>query len=183
MQEVVGNLRTLLGDQRHPDVEALALAADMPTDYEFAMPPMLRRSWAVVVQASATRPQLTPPGSVANAIAMLITNQDPWLIWERPWAGSPRKLDFAEAATRLVWPQTTRCGTPGFKEQAFRWYAKTIEMAIQHFPIFRFVSGGRIQDTIRLLKTDESMEGLVTKLGLPRGAIEEMLDTFYKGLS
>jgi hypothetical protein len=57
-QEVVRNLRALLGRQ-HPDVEALALRAPgEATPLPFENPPMLSRSWSLVVEATVTQPSL-----------------------------------------------------------------------------------------------------------------------------
>jgi hypothetical protein len=57
-REVVGNLRTVLGRQ-HPDVEALALRAPgEPAPLPFENPPMLSRSWSLMVEATVAQPSL-----------------------------------------------------------------------------------------------------------------------------
>lgn len=84
LNTVVTNLRGLLGD--HPDVLALALRlGQAPTG--FAGPPLLRSSWRLIVQASATRPELVPAGSLAAQMAGRLWGEGAWLVWERPPAG------------------------------------------------------------------------------------------------
>jgi len=56
-RDVVGNLRGMLGN--HPDVEALALRADLlPHPSPFEEPPMLSRSWFLIMEATVDRPEL-----------------------------------------------------------------------------------------------------------------------------
>jgi hypothetical protein len=52
LQTIIQNLRNLLGDP-HPDVEALALRLEQTGSYVFQSPPMMRRSWSLVVNATA----------------------------------------------------------------------------------------------------------------------------------
>jgi hypothetical protein len=86
LRHVVDQLRELLGDS-HPDVEALALALPEPrpsgTAYVFHTPPMLRRSWALVIAATARQPELIPPESLSAAIALRTWADEPWLLFTR----------------------------------------------------------------------------------------------------
>ena len=75
---VVQNLRDLL-QPPHPDVEALALAAAMPT-LPFSNAPMLRRSWELVTRAAANRPEILPPSSPARKFTDSICSEEPLLI-------------------------------------------------------------------------------------------------------
>ncbi len=81
LTEVVNNLRLLLNDQ-HPDVEALALKAGIGSKYLFTVPPMLRRSWTLIVNATVDRPELVPSDSLAGRSARTLWEVEPWLIWE-----------------------------------------------------------------------------------------------------
>ncbi|HKB38851.1 MAG TPA: hypothetical protein VKD72_20575, partial [Gemmataceae bacterium] len=75
------NLRGLLGDA-HPDVEALALKLTPgPSAFRFTYPPMLRRSWALVIDASTSQPELVPNDSPAARIASRVCGPEPWLVW------------------------------------------------------------------------------------------------------
>jgi len=107
---VVKNLRDLVGKGAHPDVEALAayyrftverllrhvdraavpevdalagLLDPVDAPYVFSHPPMLRRSWALVVGLSARKPELVPPDSLSGQVARNIWGPEPWLLWKR----------------------------------------------------------------------------------------------------
>ena len=47
-------------------------------------PPMLRRSWQMLVQATAERPALIPPGSLNAQIADRLWGAGAWLSWQAP---------------------------------------------------------------------------------------------------
>jgi hypothetical protein len=83
LQTIVQNLRNLLGD-RHPDVEALALQFEQTGSYVFQAPPMMRRSWSLVVNATASRAELIPAGSLAAEIWNRLWGGEMWLIWRAP---------------------------------------------------------------------------------------------------
>ena len=81
---VVRNLRRMLGNE-HPDVEALALRlGSHETRYVFKHPPMLRRSWWHVVDATIDRPELVPIASFSAVCANRIWGGEPWLQWMMP---------------------------------------------------------------------------------------------------
>jgi hypothetical protein len=86
---VVGRLRGILGDFRHPDVDALALSVGrrrgtVPEIAPLATPPMLRRSWHMLVQATADQPHLISPGSLPDQIADRLWGAGAWLLWATP---------------------------------------------------------------------------------------------------
>lgn len=85
VQEVVRNLRNLLG-RSHPDVEALALGAGLSDVAPVASPPMLRRSWTLLLNGTATRPGLIPSYSLAGRIPTHLWSVEPWLVWSPPQA-------------------------------------------------------------------------------------------------
>lgn len=81
LEHVVGKLRHLLVEP-HPDVEALAWKAGLgDRNYQFNIPPMLRRSWALMTCASAEWPDAIPQGSLVNRIYDRILAEEPWLTW------------------------------------------------------------------------------------------------------
>jgi hypothetical protein len=80
LQVVVNNLRGLL-IQPHPDVEALALAAGVETQYVFTVPPMLRRSWDLILNATVEQPGLVPSGCLADRSARNQWAAEVWLAW------------------------------------------------------------------------------------------------------
>jgi len=83
LQTIVHNLRNLLVDP-HPDVEALALPLEQTGSYLFQSPPMMRRSWSLVVNATAVRAELIPAGSLAAEIWKRLWGGEMWLIWRAP---------------------------------------------------------------------------------------------------
>lgn len=91
---VVGNLRGLLGP--HPDVEALALLLEPGgSPYVFEVPPMLRRSWSLVLNATVTKPWLVPLGSLAANVADRLWAEEPWLLWMNPPTADPAQQPAA----------------------------------------------------------------------------------------
>jgi hypothetical protein len=90
---VINNLENLLGD--HPDIRALRLARDSlagerSATAPFSVPPMLYRSWMIVVEASATDPALVPSGSLSDRIANRLWGTGPCLTWKTPSALRPK---------------------------------------------------------------------------------------------
>ena len=77
---IVYKLRSLLREP-HPDVEALALRTEGGSSYVFELPPMLRRSWSFILDATVAHPELVPSSSVSARIATSIWGEDPWLLW------------------------------------------------------------------------------------------------------
>lgn len=84
---VADNLAALVPG--HPDVDALRLAVDPAAPVAFPLPPMLRASWQVVIAASAQRPELVPPDSLAATVAGSVYDTSTWLIWRAPRTRHP----------------------------------------------------------------------------------------------
>ncbi|WP_267146737.1 caspase family protein [Pyxidicoccus xibeiensis] len=82
VRKMVGHLGRLLG--MHPDVEALAMAlGDTPLRPGFfSVPPMLLKSWALVVRETVARPELVPRDSLASAVAERLWGEGPWVVWK-----------------------------------------------------------------------------------------------------
>ncbi|MDP9175719.1 MAG: hypothetical protein M3O30_17905 [Planctomycetota bacterium] len=80
-------LRKMLGDA-HPDVAAIALMDNADTggpgpgtEHRFTVPPMLRASWRLVVDATIRWPTLVPPDSLAAKVAIKLAGAGPWATW------------------------------------------------------------------------------------------------------
>lgn len=107
LRTVVINLRRLVGE--HPDVQALTLwlGEDTPS---FKTPPMLRSSWRLIVQATATTPELVPVSSLAAQIADRLLGDGAWLVWENPmdeaaveeWASPEYELNLYQALAEVA---------------------------------------------------------------------------------
>lgn len=100
LEVVVKNLRRMLGENQHPDVEALALRLGAKnTTYIFEHPPMLRRSWWQVVEATVDNEKLVPLNSMAAMCADSIWGEEPWLQWTaKEQAPMDAVMDNAQAA-------------------------------------------------------------------------------------
>jgi hypothetical protein len=89
-ERVVERLRSgILPGFRHPDIEILsaeiARRRGLPIDMlPLEVPPMLRRSWHMLVQATAVRPDLIPSDSLAARVADQLWGTGAWLIWQIP---------------------------------------------------------------------------------------------------
>jgi hypothetical protein len=81
-KEVVENLRRILGEGTHPDLEALVLRVEnKKARYNFDLPPMLRQSWIQVVKSTAARPDLIPLDSFACQNSEQMLGDEPWLLY------------------------------------------------------------------------------------------------------
>lgn len=81
LNKVVRNMRGLLGDN-HPDVEALSLRCPDITlrrTAAFAAPPLLERSWQLIVAASHDKPDLVPVDLWTRVQAL--SPNPPYLAW------------------------------------------------------------------------------------------------------
>lgn len=95
LREVVQNLRALLGAP-HPDAEALALRTELGTSVApFEHPPMLRRSWSLIVEASVTRPELVTE-ALADRPTSEISSEGSWCIWQTPSEDDAARQDQAD---------------------------------------------------------------------------------------
>lgn len=79
---VIENLRSLF-QMPHPDVEAIALKSKTGSTYTFDVPPMLRNSWAYILEASVDQPQLVMENSLASQVAGSSWGEGLWLVWSR----------------------------------------------------------------------------------------------------
>jgi hypothetical protein len=183
-RSVINNLRMLVG-QDHPDVEALALSLGPDaTTHIFKFPPMLRKSWRMVVETSIKRPKLVPFGSFASQIANQIWGEEPWCLWMSSSSSAikpsltsiPGKRAAGESASPL---QTG----PEALEQAML-------IPLQHFyqsalpPKRKISSRTPEQDWAQYLRTlklkEEHYQSLVQSLGLPRANIDHLIKEYKR---
>jgi hypothetical protein len=99
LERVVHHLRAVLGS--HPDVDALALHLGEPVDRAYAVPPMLRRSWTIVVEHAARRRDLVPSGSLASRAGSALWGNSAWLIWEADAAAEEEAPGLEDAVRRV----------------------------------------------------------------------------------
>lgn len=100
---VIRNLRSLVGGQNHPDVEALSLVSRDPkvrARGPFQSPPMFRAGWDVMIEASRKNPELVP-APLWREVA-LMTELRPFLIWQHSSEEGALPKAFREAAGRAM---------------------------------------------------------------------------------
>jgi len=166
---VVMNLRALVGD-RHPDVEALALRVK-PGPYRFEQPPMLRRSWALVLAASLETPDLAPPGSGAVDAARRMWGDGAWFTWNDAVDESRVEHTMARALRSQVRPsleQPTATASPFAAIERQR----TTQQAMRS----PFESAKRAPARPPA-SPERKIAQLVHTLGIPRSSVESMLKT------
>lgn len=153
---VVSNLRGMLGP--HPDVEALALRLGPDaTSYVFAAPPMLRRSWLLVVEATVRQPSLVPPDSLAAMKAACIVPAAPWCLWLTLSPGGEEEEE--EDAT----------------------LAATVSTMLGHAaPADLGALGEAAESGASPRLDDETARHLVQTLGVPRATIEGIIERGLK---
>jgi hypothetical protein len=98
---VVTNLRNLLGS--HPDVEALALRSHAAPQTPFDNPPMLSRSWSLVVEASVERSDIVT-SSLTQWSSGNFLGEGPWHVGLSPStaAAEPDDLNLTDFESALA---------------------------------------------------------------------------------
>ncbi len=170
---VVNNLRSLLGDS-HPDVEALALAVNGSPASSFAVPPMLRRSWKLVVDATLERPDLVPADSVAARAAQNVCSEEPWFVWttSTQTSGDPR-TDWESGLRSYLSPWWLRASLSDSPFPAVRKMFAAAEAARLAKAAPLWLPQPAAPDSSPL---DETKMGfLVRTLGIPRSAVDNLL--------
>jgi hypothetical protein len=188
IETVVNNLRRLLGAP-HPDVEALALGlqSDARTSYVFNIPPMLRRSWSLVLEATVRKPSLVPADSFAAQVAPHLWGDDPWLIWTRPVA-SARDLspassltseseaessDYEQVLKTYLLPPTkqSRSRRASIEENKERGTGPVMfDVSAEFAP-----SDEMLTESLPSSLDDSQAQRLVGLLGIPRASVENLL--------
>lgn len=156
LRTIVKNLRNLLGKGTHPDVEALALRLDGRSAYEFSVPPMLRRSWKILIPRTVSRPELIPSESLAARVAHLMWAGEPWLLWMRPASIEKSREDYLEGIREQLGPALPSASARRSSKKA----ASTSTRVTRRKPAIG----------------EPAMKQLVQNLYLPRSVVQGMLD-------
>lgn len=173
---VVVNLRRLLGRQ-HPDVEALSLRVS-PSDYRFTEPPMLRRSWTLIVEATLEHEDLTPADSAAVAAARRMWGDGAWCSWNDAVDSSRAERALERAVRSQIRP--TRAPTEPIRSP-FAAIAEKRDKYSQPSPFESARRRSALPEPAapsQPAAPDERKIGqLMRTLGLPRRDVERMLTT------
>ncbi len=166
---LVERLRALVGNS-HPDVEAVALRLDMPTDFTFNNFPMLSSSWGFILEASLKNVKLIPKESLAYQNAGQFWNNDLWLIWGAP-KSEIKKLPVTEITRMLIQEIKNTGSSKSFLE-------KILSALLSKIPF--------VADKYNLEKVANSktIAEISKSLGIPRSKFIEVLkQTQYKEFS
>jgi hypothetical protein len=178
-QAVVENLRSLLGRQ-HPDVEALALRLPQPSsDYVFNAPPMLRRSWSLVLGATIHQPHLVPPDSLAAQVAGRLWSDGPWLLWTGA-TGELKEDNVGVAASlkaqlRLLKQAKQIASAEDEGREAAPAAVEAGTSMAEVAPADISPIGEAVQAMVATSEEEKTIEGLVHTLRLPRSTIEALM--------
>jgi hypothetical protein len=202
LTEIVTNLRHLFGPS-HPDVEALALLpGGGTTSYVFNTPPMLQKSWFLVLDATLQNSALVPYGSLASRVANRLSSEAPWLLWSEPHEQAKEDPTSAELTGNLdmlvkrmqaelaevIQPQ--QAGTYSeianrvlttVRDYVYRLIRKEGPRVLEHIP------GGAetVERAARVLQpfvmNEKRMKILVDTLRVPRANVEAMLQKIKDG--
>jgi DNA-directed RNA polymerase specialized sigma24 family protein len=108
--DILRHIRNLVG-QDHPDAEALSLVREEEQGrHDFPVPPMLRPSWDLILDATVGWPDLIPRGSPAAAIAGRLLIDEPWLTWSRARAWADDRAALIDEALRDFMCRSGRVG-------------------------------------------------------------------------
>lgn len=165
---VVNNMRRLLGKHSHPDVEALALRVDPRLkSYQYPVPPMMSRSWAIVAAASVKNSGLVPEGSLADQCAAHVWKEEPWLLWQMTYAAGKDTLELVLDA-----PMALGLADNGADDDDDRYeYHRAIWQTLRSF-------GPESRNWTAANMDDAKIMRLVKSLGLPRSSLMPLLDSF-----
>ena len=183
LQTVITHLRGLLG-MPHPDVEAVALLLESGAgSYVFDQPPMLRRSWSLIVDATVHRPDLVPLSSFAATVADRVWGEGAWLLWME--GDEEAAADLEAALASQVQPREL--------SDAVRGSTRGSDSPFAAIATMRAGTGERSASTrpealaipapldaaARLLRPqldEDKIQRLVQTLGVPRATIEHLVD-------
>jgi len=163
---IIANLRGLLGIQ-HPDVEALALKVapdDVPHVFDY--PPMLRKSWWYVLDATVRKPDLVPVSSFAANMAGQLWGDGIWLAWMTPAAGDVSGIAGSRQGAERTPQQNDTLGD---------FTASLLTSAPVREAIAQIQSGTQASG-VRVTLDDDTARRLVYTLGIPRANVEDLLD-------
>jgi hypothetical protein len=189
---VVDNLRRILGEGTHPDVEALALRVEnKKAKYDFDLPPMLRRSWIQVVKSTADNPGLVPLDSFACQNSERMLADEPWLLYLSNNQDTAESLE--ESIRHLVNSQSSGERNPlvsrlkisptPVREQVFLSADIAVESDSTSSRKQQFVGEtsdalptDAVPEFVPRTMDDKTVKNLVSSMGLPKSKVIQILN-------
>lgn len=171
LRTVVMNMKRVLNTP-HPDIEVLLLKLDSATNYVFDMPPMLRRSWNLMLDASVINPSVVPEDSLVADVAGRLWCEDLWLIWGEPYhdaeEGNNILVKQITKQINLNNKRTNLFNISGDSSNELESMSNPVEYDFGQLESLSSLSG-----TEELTQTD--IGNMVKSLGLPRAKVETLL--------
>ncbi len=177
LSTVVQNLRRLV--RVHPDVEAIALKlASAASSFVFAMPPMLRRSWSLVLDATVQKPDLVPLVSPAARVASRLWGPGPWLLWMNPPEGDSGGAAGASPGARPELDEIKEILQAQLSQLKASPQGDMPSYGVEIVWSMFSGSGGGLEmaQSLQPALDDDEVKQLVQSLGIPRGNVQRLLD-------
>ncbi len=197
VREVLSNLQKLVGN--HPDVTSLRLYLnDQGTEpISYALPPMLRSSWSLIVQNS-TKEEIVPSGSYAAQVAGNLWGSGAWLMWKATALQAETvpaekiEVDWKALAQRAsdVMKAASAMGLSSIEETLLKYLADTAQRVLvakditvqtdrqkilgRAWPVVRYFMPSDIEKaTLESTVESISPNGLTSATGIPYSVISE----------
>lgn len=184
LETVVTNLRRLVGTE-HPDVEALGLLINdrENSKYIFRTPPMLRRSWAVVVNQTIRQPQLVPPDSLSDEISTRLWGNEPLLLWINKNSSDVRDEKVRNVTNPYQAILREQLKPETNSQSLFEYFQTEDNPKREHLSHFNHMINRDMQIEHKLKDRKSIVSKMVETLGLPQSKIEKMIDLELNSLS
>ncbi len=134
---VIANLMELTPD--HPDVWALRMALDnrlgrkTPHQFQFNVPPMLLRSWNIIVEQSVDCPDLVSMKSFTERIGHKAFGGGPWLIWRHTREHFLKQtVDLAVYDTAILGQLIDQIGSHDITQKVINRVSSRFERLLEH---------------------------------------------------
>lgn len=193
----VQNLRIFL-EAPHPDVEAIALQLYSGNSYAFRSPPMLRRSWSLLVEATTKQSTVIVPNSLAASIWDRLWAEEPWLLWavpEAPTAGGAKGIGFQSqlesedtelvaALREHILPKAARLARPTsspFAAVMKMQFSPTAGLKKRNLDILADATSirGPVGSVPQARLDDAKVKALARILAIPEGTLRNVLNRIY----
>jgi len=176
IKRIIGHLRMLLGSP-HPDVEAVALKLNMPSDYIFTAPPMLKNSWKYVIEASTIAPHIVPESSLAYGVAGKLLEGAPWLVWGeflKPFNSEQILTSQLKNLINLTTSPTSNSIRPDDTMATLNNYL-VLDQKTQKDSYVRDSAGIDNVDISNILNNVQEQSRLIEMLGVPKAKFDSLL--------
>jgi hypothetical protein len=193
LSQVVANLRYMVGSE-HPDVEALAVALnERGRIFEVRVPPMLQRSWQVILDGTADQRAMVMRDGLAAQIIKSTCSGEPWLLWTSLGSSAQvQESDLEEVLKRHIFGRQSdvNVSVKAPKQPARAKFSNMLVLGVEAMAGAK-ESGGALEargeaeevqaeaealpvETSTSISPDKMRE-LIRRMGVPRFCMEDLL--------